>query len=60
MIQEELDMKPTYWIGILALVGGIIGYAVFRSTGWAGAGLGVVVGILVGTLLYSVRTRKAR
>jgi uncharacterized membrane protein (UPF0136 family) len=51
-------MKPAYWIAILALVGGIVGYAVFRSTGWLGTGMGVVLGILVGTLLYSMQARK--
>jgi len=53
-------MKPAYWIGILALAGGIIGYAVFRSTGWLGAGLGVVIGILIGALVYALQTRKAK
>jgi uncharacterized membrane protein (UPF0136 family) len=45
-------MKPIYWIPLLALVGGIIGYAVFRTTGWLGATTGVVVGALIGALLY--------
>lgn len=42
------------------LVGGIIGYAIFRSTGWLGTGLGVVLGILAGTVLYAIQTRKAK
>jgi uncharacterized membrane protein (UPF0136 family) len=53
-------MKPAYWIAILALVGGIIGYAIFRSTDWLGTGLGVVLGILAGTVLYAMQTRKAK
>jgi uncharacterized membrane protein (UPF0136 family) len=46
-------MKPAYWIGILALIGGIIGYAVSRSTGWLDAGIGVVVGIVLGALMFA-------
>ncbi len=46
-------MKPVYWIPLLALLGGVIGYAVFRTTGWLGATSGVVVGVLIGALLYS-------
>lgn len=53
-------MKPAYWIGILALVGGIIGYTIFRSTGWLGTGIGIVVGILAGTMIYAIQTRKAK
>lgn len=45
-------MKPAYWIGILAIVGGILGYAVSKATTWFGAGIGVVVGILIGALVY--------
>lgn len=51
-------MKPGYWIGILALVGAVIGYAVFRTTGWLGTATGVVLGILVGAVLYAAQTRK--
>ena len=53
-------MKPAYWIGILALVGAVIGYAVFRSSGWLGAGLGAVIGILVGAIIYTMQTRKPK
>ncbi len=45
-------MKPAYWIGIMALIGAIVGYAVFRWTGWTSPTTGVVVGILIGTILY--------
>ncbi len=45
-------MKPVFWIPLLALLGGLIGYAVLRTTGWLGATIGVVVGILIGALLY--------
>jgi ElaB/YqjD/DUF883 family membrane-anchored ribosome-binding protein len=45
-------MKPAYWIGILAFVGALIGYAISRRTGWYGAGIGAILGILVGTLIY--------
>lgn len=53
-------MKPAYWIGILALVGGIVGYSLSRSTGWLGTVIGVVLGILVGTVLYAMQTRKTK
>lgn len=52
-------MKPSYWIAILAVVGGLIGYAIFRSTGWLGTGTGVVIGILVGVII-SDRMRRVR
>ncbi len=53
-------MKPAYWIAILALVGGIVGYAISRSTGWLGTGLGVILGILIGAMIYSMQTRKPK
>jgi len=56
--RRKQDIKSAYWIAILALLGGIVGYAGFRSTGWLGTGIGVVLGILVGTLLYSMQARK--
>lgn len=52
-------MKPEFWIGILALAGGLVGYALFRWAGWPGTATGVALGILVGTVLY-VRLREKR
>ena len=46
-------MKPAYWIGILALAGAILGYLVFSLTGWLDAGVGTVVGIVIGLLVYT-------
>lgn len=51
-------MKPAYWIGIMALVGGVIGYVVFQGTGWLDAGMGAVIGILIGVLIYTRRKGK--
>ena len=45
-------MKPAYWIGILALVGALIGYALSATTGWYGAGFGAIIGGVIGTLIY--------
>jgi uncharacterized membrane protein (UPF0136 family) len=45
-------MKPAYRIGIMAVVGGLIGYALSASTGWYGAGIGTAIGILIGGLIY--------
>lgn len=45
-------MKPVYWIPLLALLGGILGYAVFRATGWLGATAGIAAGVLIGALIY--------
>ena len=47
-------MKPGYWIAVSALLGGIVGYAVFRLTGWLDANVGIVVGILIGAMVYSL------
>ena len=52
-------MKPAYWIGIMALVGALLGYAISKWTGWYGAGAGVVVGILVGAIISSRLQGKA-
>ena len=46
-------MKPAYWIGILALAGGILGYLVFKFTGWLDVGVGTVVGMVIGLLIYT-------
>jgi ABC-type glucose/galactose transport system permease subunit len=46
-------MKSEYWIGIMAVAGGVIGYATFRLTGWLGTGIGTVIGILIGVIIYS-------
>jgi len=46
-------MKPAYWIGILAILGAILGYAVNFLAGWADSAIGAVVGILAGTILYA-------
>lgn len=53
-------VKPAYWIGILAILGAITGYIMFRTTGWLGSGIGAVVGIVIGALLYSMLTREAK
>ena len=46
-------MRPAYWIGLLALAGGILGYAISQRGGWLDAGIGIVVGILVGALVFA-------
>ena len=46
-------MKPAYWIGILAVVGAVLGYALQKYTGWFDSGIGTAVGILVGVIVYS-------
>lgn len=46
-------MKPEYWIGIMALIGAILGYAVFKLTGWLDSGIGTAVGILIGVMIYT-------
>jgi len=45
----------------MAIAGGLIGYAVSSSTGWFGTGIGTIVGILIGTLVYvQLRYRNER
>lgn len=41
-------MKPAYWIAIMAVIGAISTYALFRD-----ASIGTVVGIVVGVILYA-------
>lgn len=50
-------MKPAYWIAILAVIGGLLGYTLSRASDWLGTVGGIVLGILVGTLLYAWQTR---
>jgi hypothetical protein len=51
-------MKPVHAIQIVALVAGIIGYGIFRSTQWLGTG--TILGFVVAGLLNAARkaTRK--
>ena len=51
-------MKPAYWIGLLAVAGGIIGYAISRGTGWLDAGIGIVVGTLIGAMVFARANRR--
>jgi hypothetical protein len=45
----------------MAVVGGLIGYALSISTGWYGTGIGTIIGILIGTLIYAqLRVRRKR
>lgn len=50
-------MKPILWIPILALIGGLVGYLIFRTTGWLSATVGVIVGVLIGAIIYSMKNR---
>lgn len=52
-------MKPAYWIGILALAGGILGYATAFVADWSGATIGVVVGALIGALASNMMSKRA-
>ena len=45
-------MRPAYWIGALALLGGIVGSVALRWGGWIDVTTGVVVGALIGALVY--------
>lgn len=53
-------MKPAYWIGIMAVVGGVLGYVIYRWTGWLDSGLGTAIGILVGVIIYVGLTEKQK
>ena len=37
----------------MAVLGAILGHAISAWTGWLGAGIGAVVGLLVGVILYN-------
>ena len=51
-------VKPAYWIAILALLGAVVGYAIFKVSGVADAKLGAVIGIAIGTIVYYRRRKK--
>jgi MFS superfamily sulfate permease-like transporter len=46
-------MRSAYWIGLLALLGGLLGLVVSRGTGWFDVTIGVVVGILIGAVVFA-------
>jgi len=50
-------MKPILWIPLLALIGGLLGYFIFRTTGWLSTTIGVIVGVLIGAIIYSMKTK---
>jgi len=52
-------MRPEYWIGIMAVVGAVLGYAVYKWTGWLDSGIGAAVGILIGVIIYARLKGKA-
>jgi hypothetical protein len=53
-------MKPWFWIRILALAGGDIGYGLTYKEGWLGTIIGAVIGILMGLVLYYFYMRRAK
>jgi len=46
-------MKPAYWIVVLALAGGIIGYALDWAAGWSDVTVGALTGAIIGLFLAS-------
>jgi|ADurb_Oil_03_Slu_FD_contig_21_2420882_length_215_multi_4_in_0_out_0_1 F0F1-type ATP synthase assembly protein I len=53
-------MKPAYWIGILALLGAIVGYAIDKFVGWYGAIPGAVIGLIAGVIVYFLQKGKKK
>jgi len=43
----------------MAVVGAVLGYAVFKWTGWLDSGIGAAVGILIGVIIYARLKGKA-
>lgn len=41
-----------------ALFGAILGYVIYRASGWLGAGIGAVLGMLIGVIVYNLLKRK--
>jgi hypothetical protein len=55
-------MKPAYWIGIMALAGAILAYAINKLVGmeWLDTGLGTAIGIIVGVIIYEKEREKTK
>jgi uncharacterized membrane protein (UPF0136 family) len=53
-------MKPIYWIPLLAVIGGLFGYFLLRTTGWSSTSIGVIVGVIIGTIIYAMKTRQSK
>jgi hypothetical protein len=49
------NVKPAYWIGIMAVLGGLVAYAIFKDVT-----VGIVVGILAGVVSYASLKGKRR
>jgi len=52
-------MKPVWWIPILTVLGGLIGFLLEVTTGWVNTTTGVIVGVLAGAIIYALQTRKS-
>lgn len=46
-------VRPAYWIGALAILGGLLGLLVSRGLGWFDVTIGVVVGVLIGAVIFA-------
>jgi hypothetical protein len=46
-------VRPAYWIGALAILGGLLGLLVSRGLGWFDVTIGVVVGVLIGAVIFT-------
>ena len=46
-------MNPTYWIGIGALAGALIGFLLQGLVGWLDTTTGLVAGVLIGAIAYN-------
>jgi hypothetical protein len=58
-----MKIKPAYWIGIMAVVGAIIGTIIgfiFPGLENRGAVFGMLIGITIGTSMYSTQTREEK
>lgn len=58
-----MNIKPAYWIGIMALIGAISGTIIgllFPELGVRGATSGTIIGITIGTVMYSIQAPKGK
>ncbi len=53
-------MKPEYWLGIGALAGAVIGFALNSLVDWLDITTGMITGLLVGAIIYNEAVRRSK
>ena len=53
-------MRPVLWIPTGALIGAVAGYMLRGTIGWLSTTRGMVIGILLGAILFSLQIQRRK